>query len=155
MQLNNTVGQRKMKIVDLEKPFTLSRDFWAAYVLLGMPILWFAKPWVWKLPVFSQIAGFVFLPFLAAVLCYCPFLFLSAIIRGSSKEKKIAAAFVSAIAGASLFLTTVWFLRGFGSVPSRFGFVAVIIANLIFAFLHTRRPNQMSEPTAPSCRGSP
>ena len=131
-----------MKIVDLEKPFTLSRDFWAAYVLLGAPVLWFAKPWAWELPIFSQIAGFVFLPFAAAMLCFCPFLFLSAILRGSSKEKKIAAAFVSAIAGASLFLTAVWFIYGFGSVPSRFGGVAVIIANLIFAFLQARRSNQ-------------
>jgi hypothetical protein len=136
-----------MKTVDLEKPFTLSHDFWAAYLLLGVPVLWFARPWVWELPVFSRIAGFVFLPFAAAIICYCPFLFLRAVVRGSSNDKKIGWAFLAAVAGASLFLTAVWFFYGFASVPSRFGFAAVIIANLIFAFLHTKKPNKAPEPT--------
>ena len=103
-----------MKTVDLEKPFTWSRDFLAAYLLLGLPVLWLARPWAWELPFFSRIDGFVFLPFAAAIVCYCPFLFLRAVVRGSSQEKKIAWAFLAAVAGAALFLTAVWFSNGFG-----------------------------------------
>jgi hypothetical protein len=136
-----------MKPVDLEKPFTLTRDFWAAYLLLGIPVLWFARPWAWELPIYSQIAGLVFLPFAAALTCYCPFLLLHAIIRGSSRGKAIGWALLAALVGAALFLTGVWLIYGFANIPSRFGFAAVIIANLIFAFLHTKMPNKAPEPT--------
>ena len=81
-----------MKAVDLQKPFRLSLDFWAAYALLGIPVLWFAKPWSWELPAFSQIAGLAY---------------------------------------------------GLERVPSRFGAIAVIIANIVFAILQTRTPNQL------------
>ena len=131
-----------MMSVNLTKPFRPSRDFWAAYVLLGVPVLWFARPWSWELPVFSKVAGLVFLPFAAAMVCYFPFLFIAAITRGSSKEKKIGLAFLAAVISGALFLTVVWLVYDFGSVPSRFGFAAVIIANLVFAALQIRRPNQ-------------
>jgi len=97
---------------------------------------------MWALPVISRVAGVIFLPFAAAVVCYCPFLFLRAITRGSSKEKKIGVAFVAATIGAVLFLTLVWKLYGFGAVPSLFALPAVLIANTIFAYVHTQTPNQ-------------
>ncbi len=139
-----------MKTTDLEKPFRLSRDFWAAYALLGIPVLWFARPWNWELPIYSKAAGFVFLPFAAAIVCYCPFLFIAAITRGSSKERKIGLAFLAAFMSAALFLTAIWIAYDFGGVPSRFGFIAVIVANVVFAFLQARQPNQPAQHNAGS-----
>src|SRR5947209_15431721 len=98
---------------DPNKPFRFTRGFWLAYIFLGAPVLWFAKPWSWELPVFSRIAGLVFLPFAAAIVCYCPFLFVYSLVRGASKERKIGWTLLAALTSASIFLTFVWFTYDF------------------------------------------
>jgi hypothetical protein len=142
-----------MRSVDLEKPFTLNRDFWIAYSLLILPILWLVRPWSWELPLYSQIAGYAFLPFAAAIMCYCPVALVVSIARGSSKERRIGAAFLAGIAGSALFLGVIWWLRGFDDMPSLLGAGAAIIANLIFAGVVSKPPNHFPHPTPPSRRG--
>ena len=122
-----------MKTVALDRPFKLSLDFWAAYVLFSLPTLWFTKPWAWELPVVSRIAGVTFLPFAAAVVCYCPILFVLAIARGGAKEKKIGRTFFAAIVGVTLFLTTAWIFYGFQPLPSVFGAISAFFAALLLA----------------------
>jgi hypothetical protein len=128
-----TLNVRKMKTVELEKPFRLTRDFWIAFGVLAIPALCLTKPWTWALPGISRAAGLIFLPFAAAIVCYCPFLFGRAITQGSSQGKKIGLAFLAASVGAALFLTLVWKLYGFEAVPSRFAIPTVLIANAVFA----------------------
>ena len=125
----------------LDQPFKLSLDFWAAYLLLGIPTLWITKPWAWNLPVISKAAGIVFFPFAAAIVCYCPVLLALAVIRGDSKEKKIAGEFAAAVAGATVFLAIVWARYGFDRVPSFLAIPAVLLANGILARFHARRRN--------------
>lgn len=139
-----------MKSIDLERPFTLTRSFWVAYSMLVVPVLWLSRPWSWELPLYSQIAGYIFLPFAAAIVCFCPIALVMSVVRGSSKERRIGAAFLAGIVGAALFLGVIWWLRGFGVVPSRYGASAVVIANLVFAIVCSREPNQASEPTRPA-----
>ena len=103
-----------MKTLDLDKPFKPGIDFWIVCALIAVPVLWFTKPWTWDLPSYSKIAGFVFLPFAATIVTYCPFLFAVAVIRGDSTQKKILRAFLAAIGGVTLWLGIKWYVYDFG-----------------------------------------
>jgi hypothetical protein len=122
-----------MKASALDKPFRPAVDFWIAFMLLAIPTLWLSKPWGWELPLISKIAGIVFLPFAAVIVCYCPVLFALAVFRGGEKERKAASAFAGAIIGAAVFLSVVWFNYGFGRLPSLVAVPAVLIASAIYA----------------------
>ena len=136
-----------MKTIDIDKPYKPGADFGIAYVFLAIPVLWFVRPWLWDLPVYSKIAGVVFLPFAATVVSYCPFLFAVAVIRGDAMQKKIFRAFVSAIGGVTLWLGIKWYIYDFGNLPDYFAVGAVLIANSIFFRLRPRRADQMTQPT--------
>ena len=119
-----------MKTVSLDKPFRLSLDFWGTYILLAFPTLWFASPWDWDLPLISIVAGIAFLPFAAAIVCYCPILVIIAVARGGSEERRFGRAFGVAVVGVTLFLSVAWALYGFQPLPSIFGAVAAFGAIL-------------------------
>ena len=117
-----------MKTAALDKPFRFSSAFWGAYILLAIPTLWFAKPWRWDLPVISIVAGVAFLPFAAAIVCYCPVVFVVAVARGGPEERRLARAFGVAVLGVTLFLSASWALYGFQPLPSIVGAAAAFFA---------------------------
>ena len=59
-----------MNAPSLDKPVKLTPDFLAAFAVLAVPTLWLAQPWSWNLPLISKVAGVVFLPFAAVIVCY-------------------------------------------------------------------------------------
>ncbi len=131
-----------MKTTALDKPFRPTVDFWAAFMLLAIPTLWLSKPWAWDLPMISKIAGIIFLPFAAVIICYCPVLFALAVFCGGEKERKIARAFIAAIAGTTAFLCVVWATYGFGRLPSLIGIPAAFIASAIYSHNKTHAMSQ-------------
>jgi len=125
--------------MDLEKQFRLTREFWFAYAILAAPVIVVAKPWTWQLPAISQIAAYAFLPFAAVIVTYSSVAFIAAVIHGTSKERKIGVAFLASVGSSAFFLVAVWWLDDFGSLPSVFGVAAVIIANVVFAFVRAKK----------------
>jgi len=122
-----------MRIPSLDKPFRFTLDCWIAFVLLAVPTLWLSQPWHWELPIVSKIAGTVYLPFAAVIVCYCPILFVVAVLRGGADERKSAGLWLGAVAGAAVYLGIVWMEFGFDRLPSLFVIPAVLIANAIYA----------------------
>ena len=73
-----------------------------------------------------------------------------AVIHGGKEERKIASAFVGAIAGAAVFLSAVWIIYGFDKLPSLVAIPAVLIASWIYSRSKPNRPNQAPLPTPTS-----
>ena len=129
-----------MSVPSLDKPFRFTAGFWVAFAVLAIPTLRLAQPWHWELPVISKIAGTVFIPFAAVVVCYCPVMFVMAVIQGGKEGKEIASAFIGAIAGAAVFLCAVWIVYGFDRLPSWLAIPAVLIASAIYSRRKPSRP---------------
>jgi hypothetical protein len=144
-----------MKAASLDKPFKLTPDFLAAFVVLAVPTLWLSQPWSWDLPIVSKIAGIAFLPFAAAIVCYCPVLFAMALFRGGKEERKSASAFVGAIAGTAVFLGAVWIIYGFDRLPSFVATPAVLIASWIYSRSKPNRPNLPTPVSVTPAAGAP
>ena len=116
--------------------------------MLAVPTLWLAQPWSWNLPLISKVAGVVFLPFAAVIVCYCPVLLALAVIHGGKEERKSASALVGAVAGAAVFLSAVWIIYGFDKLPSLVAVPAVLIASWIYSRSKPSHPNKSVQTTA-------
>lgn len=140
-----------MKAPSLDKPFRFTLDFWIAFTVLAVPTLWLSRPWSWDLPIVSKVSGLVFLPIAAVIVCYCPVLFAMALLRGGREERKVASAWVGAVAGAVVFLGLVWSIYGFDGLPSFIAIPAVLIANFIYTVAapkpgpHKARPPSVTD----------
>jgi hypothetical protein len=138
--------KERMSTPTLDQPFRPTTGFWVAYLALSIPVLWFAAPWKWELPIYAQVAGAVFLPFAATVVLYCPYLFAVAVLRGDSKQRQIARAFFSATLGAAALLFVIWWIRGFPQMPWLLVALTVTLANVLFGTLQRKKPDQRSQP---------
>ncbi len=78
----------------IDQPFRLSRDVLVAWALLAFPSLILTQPWQWSLPLYSQIAGILFIPFAAMIVLYCPILLLIAVFRSGSRGRVVFGAFI-------------------------------------------------------------
>jgi hypothetical protein len=141
-----------MSASSLDKPLRFTPDFWVAFAVLAIPTLWLSQPWLWNLPMISKLAGVVFLPFAAVIVCYCPVMFAMAVLRGGREERRSASAGLGAVAGAAVFLGVVWIVYGFDRLPSFLAIPAVLIANLIYAGVGPKRsPNKTPLPPPGEC----
>jgi len=76
-----------------DRNLRLGRGFWLTFVIVG-PVTWLVVwPGIRDMPLLSQIAGSIVLPFLAAVVVYT----IIEIIRGGTSRKQIRALCVTIV----------------------------------------------------------
>jgi hypothetical protein len=129
-----------MSTLDINKPFRLTLSFWVTYGVLALPVLWFTRPWLWDLPVYSRAAAVFFFPFAATIITYCPFVFVRAVFFGDSSQRRGYQAFFFSMVTVVALLFVVWWHKGFGRMPGYSAFAAVFIGNIMAAIFFPRTP---------------
>ncbi|MBE7540111.1 MAG: hypothetical protein HS122_17085 [Opitutaceae bacterium] len=143
-----------MKIPVIDEPVRLGRAFWVTYGVMLIPSLWLLKPWSWKLPLFSKVAGAVLPPFLAAI-AICSFVLLTfSVTAHFHGRKREFAGIVAAILGSTIFLVVAWMFSGYKNLPAICAFVASCIGYSLFYSVHRKEPGNPTGPTLPARRGS-
>jgi hypothetical protein len=148
------VGGRKMKHTSIDDPIRLGKSFWLTYCLMLGPSLWLLHPWTWELPLYAEIIGAVFPPFLSSIALYTLVLFTLSLTSNFKDQKRSLAGFVASIVGPSIFFVAAWIYSGYQNLPAICAFVSSFIGYSIFYLTYRRRLNQPPEPTAASDPGS-
>jgi hypothetical protein len=142
-----------MKYPSIDDPLRLGKSFWLTYALLVGPSLWLLRPWTWELPLYAEVIGFVFPPFLAAIALYTFVLFILSLTANFEGQKRSFACFIASIVGPSIFLAVAWIFSGYQNLPSICAFVASFIGYSLLYLTRRKEPNQSLQPTGPSARG--
>ncbi len=136
-----------MKIPSIDDPIRLGKSFWITYGLLLGPSLWLFRPWAWELPIYAEVIGAVFPPFLAAIALYTFVMFTLSLTRNFEGQKQAFAGFVASIVGPSVFLVAAWIFSGYQNLPAICSFVASFIGFSIFYLTYRKKPNQPPQTT--------
>jgi hypothetical protein len=133
--------------VDIDSPIRLDRTFWIIYVLVGLPCLFFIRPFFADDPLTTRVAGIILLPFLIAVVIYTFALFVAAVFFGGPIQRRKFFAFVITMGIVSIMFGIEWAVSGFKdsrwSTPAIGSFVAI----MLYGALSRKSSNQSTDPT--------
>lgn len=139
-----------MKIPSIDDPIQLGKSFWITYGLLLGPSLWLLRPWAWELPIYAEVIGAMFPPFLAAIVIYTFVMFTFSLTKNFAGQKRTFACFVASIVGPSVFFAAAWIFSGYQNLPAICSFVASFIGYSILYLTYRKKPNQSPQTTGTS-----
>lgn len=141
-----------MKYPGIDEPIRLGGSFWLTYALLLGPSAWLLHPWTWDLPIYAEILGAFFPPFLAAIALCAIILFILSLTADFSGQKRAFAGFIAGILGPAVFLGSAWVFSGYQNLPSICAFVASFIGYSLLYLSYRRDFNRW--PRKPAASGS-
>ncbi|MBC2593090.1 hypothetical protein H5P28_02335 [Ruficoccus amylovorans] len=119
----------------LEKPFRLTKEFFIAWLVLALPTLWLVRPWDWELPLYSRLAGMVFLPFAVTIVFYCPALFILWALGDGPQGRRVLLTFLIVMVAAGV-TTAVLAVNGtFDSFSQSWN---LLVAEIVLLILYLR-----------------